>query len=88
MVGRLRAVVDDRGALAGLAGLVRVGGVGGQRLHSLGQVRGRLAADRPDPIAAAGQLSDKGAARASGRAEDHVQLVMNVHGWLLRVGPP
>jgi hypothetical protein len=84
MVGRLRAVVDDRGALAGLAGLGRVGGVGGPLLHALGQVRGRLAADRPDPIAAAGQLSDQGAARASGRAQDHVQLIISVHGRLLR----
>jgi hypothetical protein len=34
-------------------------------------------------MAAAGQLADKGAPRASGRAEDNVQLVMNAHGWLL-----
>jgi hypothetical protein len=64
------------------------GGVGGQRLHALGQVWGRLAADRPDPMAAAGQLPDERAPRASGRAEDHVQLIMSVHGKLLEVGPP
>jgi hypothetical protein len=72
------------GARAGRAGLGRVGGVGGQLLHALGQVGGRLAADRTDPMAAAGELSDEGAPRAAGRAEDHVQLVMNVHGRLLR----
>jgi hypothetical protein len=84
LVGRLYAVVDDRGALAGRAGLGRVGGVGGQRLHALGQVWGRLAADRADPMTAAGQLPDQSAARAAGRAQDHVQLVSSVHGRLLR----
>jgi len=48
----------------------------------------RLAADRPDPMAAAGELADEGAPRASGRAEDHMQLVSTVHGRLLGVGPP
>jgi hypothetical protein len=34
-------------------------------------------------MATAGQLADQGAPRAAGRANDHVQLVITVHGRLL-----